>query len=66
MAPAPLPPATPRIICKFCRRPAWQDTDAEGEPYYRHMDARFDMLDFPYFHIAGLFVPERLLVNGRR
>jgi len=46
----------PPMRCQECRRPIWQDTEF-GEPYYRHIDGRFDMVNFRLFHLAELYIP---------
>jgi hypothetical protein len=57
MNPSEITLVSPRLICGECRRPIWEDSDPLGNPYYRHMDARFDMVDFRDFHFATLYIP---------
>lgn len=55
-AAAALPPVAVRPICDECRRPIFQWPNEEA---WWHEDARFDQVEFAFFHFATLYVPTR-------
>jgi hypothetical protein len=52
-----------RDICNACRRPIYEEPDPDGNPYHRHIDARFDMVEFFEFHLASPYVQEKVVLG---
>jgi len=49
-------------VCNACRRPIYEEPDPAGNPYFRHVDARFDMVEFFEFHLAEPYVQGKVVV----